>query len=400
MSQTSITRYLHATKINNQKTINKSPKTNNGKHKTKKISEREKLYLQSITKKCDENSEDIVESTNVPTQNESSENVNNGDINEETAEMGKLRSKIKSLEKDNEALNESNKMLTKLLQKSRNKCKEQAMKIINLTEKCDKPSKLFCNFSEICENDLRDLRSIKSGKFNDSTFIKKCLEVLYKNDFEALKHRSVTGKSKQKITPTKEKIIRKLFEERLCYEKESDKKFNERFIRLNIILSKNITYLSNKVNQGNTEENEDIPSKACEIQNNSQIYQNITALNQKAPVGAPNSHSIGYTYNQALPIQSSIEYSSNQMPVCSPIQHSNNYLNYQMPIHSPRQYSNQYSSQRIPANSVPVRMQSFDENFNYRMHHPIYQQPDFMRNCEENIRDHSSLHLNVGRNQY
>lgn len=108
------------------------------------------------------------------------------------------------------------------------------LKKTTLNSQCEsKTNECQSQFSEFSgvfsDQQLRKLRSIKSGKTKDSTFILQCVRFLYP-DPSVLSDRSVTGKTfnkqkKREMTPTKIHIITKMLNQRLQSEEnlsESD----------------------------------------------------------------------------------------------------------------------------------------------------------------------------------
>lgn len=86
---------------------------------------------------------------------------------------------------------------------------------------------LFKEFSSIFDqNQLKNLRSISSGKSKDSTFVMMAMRFLYP-DPTVLNNRSVTGKMRNKIkktkmTPRKMEIITKMMSQRVNSERGID----------------------------------------------------------------------------------------------------------------------------------------------------------------------------------
>lgn len=102
------------------------------------------------------------------------------------------------------------------------------------------PINLYIDFKDdFDENELAKLRSIDGSKKSDSTFIRYCLQYMYKNEMSRLKTISVTGRNRtgqQKIpmSPTKSNILNKIFNERLSAQGLVDSEEIQRKSRLNI----------------------------------------------------------------------------------------------------------------------------------------------------------------------
>lgn len=97
----------------------------------------------------------------------------------------------------------------------------------------------FFDFSNVFTSDqLADLRSIGLSAREDSSFVSSILKFIYADRITILKLKPVSGRTtkidhrKEKITPEKDKIIRKMFFERLLDvedgRSEREKKLNNR----------------------------------------------------------------------------------------------------------------------------------------------------------------------------
>lgn len=74
----------------------------------------------------------------------------------------------------------------------------------------------FASFGRhFTENSLSILRGISYEKSSDATFVRKCLVSLYQRNLSALKTKSVTGKSKEPISPEKMMVLENIFHERI-----------------------------------------------------------------------------------------------------------------------------------------------------------------------------------------
>lgn len=153
-----------------------------------------------------------------------------------------LTGKIRSLEKD---LKHAKILLRKAsdlnLQKDLEikRLKEQ-LKKKNLNER--KSEILFGNFADRFESgEIKKIRSIKSGKRNDSAFVLTILKSLYKNEEEKLVDRRVTdrkydGTKKNELSAEKKQMMREMLEERVLHELSSpqdEKELAERMNQLN-----------------------------------------------------------------------------------------------------------------------------------------------------------------------
>lgn len=91
----------------------------------------------------------------------------------------------------------------------------------------EKPINLFDEFNgHFNDNQLKQLRSVPSGKSRDSSFVLALMRFLYPNA-SVLCKKSVTGKkrnkiAKEKLTPQKKTIIIDMLKERICSEKGVD----------------------------------------------------------------------------------------------------------------------------------------------------------------------------------
>lgn len=95
------------------------------------------------------------------------------------------------------------------------------------TEAIEMNPTLFNEFGNFFNsNELKQLRSVPSGKSRDSTFVLKCMRFLY-TDLAVSANRSVTGRSfkgqkKQAMSPWKSTLIKKMLGQRLDTEDELD----------------------------------------------------------------------------------------------------------------------------------------------------------------------------------
>lgn len=188
-----------------------------------------------ITKKINES----VQKTLIP-----NEQVQNKD--EQDNEIKILRQRNLILEKD---LKHAKILLRKAsdlnLQKDFEiKMLKQQLNIKNPSAK--KNELLFETYSHRFDStEMKCIRSVKSGKRNDSAFILAILKALYKNEWSKLKQRRVTGRnyngaSKIEISAEKKQIMREMFNERLSEEIGSDSneadEFASRSARLNALM--------------------------------------------------------------------------------------------------------------------------------------------------------------------
>lgn len=88
----------------------------------------------------------------------------------------------------------------------------------NNSKKRHKTDILFKDFEgKFDKEDLIKLRSIGDEKKNDSTFVSKCLTILYKENVSVLSQRNakISSTKKKEITPDKKSMINNLFSDRL-----------------------------------------------------------------------------------------------------------------------------------------------------------------------------------------
>lgn len=149
----------------------------------------------------------------------------------------------------------------------------------------------------LSDAEMKDVRSVKSGAKNDSTFVFKLVQSLYKNDLSKLNSKSVTGKGrnttkKDRITPLKKDIIEKLLMERAMNDGGQD--VTERLQKTNMhiknaihnILRRNNPLIPNQSSQTPLPVN--VPS-AFPHSSNIQQYQNYAgpSFNQTFPDARP-----------------------------------------------------------------------------------------------------------------
>lgn len=100
------------------------------------------------------------------------------------------------------------------------------------------------------QDELKSIRSVKSGSRYDSTFISKIVESLYKMDLASLNNKSVTGRGRSRnvakttITPEKTEIIQNMLKERV--QTEEDPAIQERLERVGTHLNNAIQNILRK----------------------------------------------------------------------------------------------------------------------------------------------------------
>lgn len=109
---------------------------------------------------------------------------------------------------------------------------------------------------DVAAVDLNELDNVPLLQRCDTTFVRKTIEILYKNDIGKLKYRTLSGGTKRKrslesdhlekepITPSKRMKIISLFERRLGDESISDADRIKRINNLNKMISNSIVYIS------------------------------------------------------------------------------------------------------------------------------------------------------------
>lgn len=154
-----------------------------------------------------------------------------------------LNEKIGDLENKNKILTKDCKNLKRLFDDSNkiNMYKDmQINKILSATpgnSNATAPDQLvmFHSFEGVfTKTELTDLRSVNIRSTNDSTFIKDCLRMMYKNDLLKLEFRTAefAVDGKQPMSEKKKKIITQMYTERLSYVPKDEfpwrlKKLNE-----------------------------------------------------------------------------------------------------------------------------------------------------------------------------
>lgn len=83
---------------------------------------------------------------------------------------------------------------------------------------------------------LKDLRTVPNGQSYDSTFVLKLIRHLYGNDLSVLLTRSVSGKNKSAITPTKRKIVQDILRERIVIEERDETRAELRTNRVGTLI--------------------------------------------------------------------------------------------------------------------------------------------------------------------
>lgn len=155
------------------------------------------------------------------------------------------------------------------------------------------PENQFTEFSAIFTNDqLKTLRSIKSGKPKDSTFILSCVRFLYP-DKSVLNHISLTGKKfnkqkKEKMSTDHVEIITKMFRQRITSEGTDQLSTVKRMSNINKLIRDAITKLRPKNCQSNTKAIHSIPHQANSDTTNSYFCPPSQPLNIAIqPVNGP-----------------------------------------------------------------------------------------------------------------
>lgn len=146
----------------------------------------------------------------------------------------KIEIELISERKKNEKLTSDLKKSVSLIKEINNLNLKKDIEIESLTRQIStmsinsRPSDtLFSEFSSIFQNEqLNKLRSIRSGKSKDSTFVLTCMRFLYPNKND-LMHISVTGKKaknekKQKMSQENIEIVKKMLKQRLLSEESLD----------------------------------------------------------------------------------------------------------------------------------------------------------------------------------
>lgn len=107
---------------------------------------------------------------------------------------------------------------------------------------------LFKQFEgKINEDDLTRLRSLSDDKHKDSTFVLRCLEILYNENLAVLcEKRAKSTNTKQALSPEKRVMIENLFTERLKSINLSAQDHSARIVRFRTILSSGLSNIKKK----------------------------------------------------------------------------------------------------------------------------------------------------------
>lgn len=146
-----------------------------------------------------------------------------------------------------------------LLQKSGDINLEKDMQISRLTEnqsnKSGDPEEFLADFKQkFGKSEMKEIKSVGPGQRNDSKFILKIMENLYRNDErDKLKFRSASGKQfkgekKTEISFEKRAIMDKMLSERLKFEldDETSSEFGKRFRNMNRMIKNAIHNIMRK----------------------------------------------------------------------------------------------------------------------------------------------------------
>lgn len=137
------------------------------------------------------------------------------------------------------------------------------IEIEKLTKKLETASlnthqSLFSEFDNFDEDELKVLRSIKSGISQDSTFVLKCMRFLYPNP-AVLNDVSVTGKQyrkqrKEKLCEKNVNIITAMLRQRINSEDVDQMTTLKRLGRMNKLIRDAITKIRPKIDKGSSKE--------------------------------------------------------------------------------------------------------------------------------------------------
>lgn len=123
---------------------------------------------------------------------------------------------------------------------------------------------LFKQFEgKINEDDLTRLRSLSDDKHKDSTFVLRCLEILYNENLAVLcEKRAKSTNTKQALSPEKRVMIENLFTERLKSINLSAQDHSARIVRFRTILSSGLSNIKKKINSTDQKTKERDPSSS------------------------------------------------------------------------------------------------------------------------------------------
>lgn len=178
------------------------------------------------------------------------ENDSNSKIELDVAHLQiKLEEANKKIEHLNGTIvqqNEDIKLLKRALKISNQLCVSKDVKIERLLKeksKCvvgksqSKPV-MFKNFeSRVDSSMLKQLRNIPPGQKQDSTFILMMVRYLYREDRSILCDRTVSGKGKTPITPTKKRVMDEMLKERVVAEEDDEFRVLHRTNRIGSLIS-------------------------------------------------------------------------------------------------------------------------------------------------------------------
>lgn len=200
-------------------------------------------------------------------------------------ELDAVKEKNKKLSKENKKLIKDNKLLKKLFDEVKNLIFQKDLKIKKLQAKL--PMKKSVNLFEKSEHyfssaGIKNLRSLRNGERNDSTFVTNCMLYLHGGK-ENLSKRVVTASrvpnGKKVISPDKSEIVERMLEERLNSEGNSSEAVLLRSNRLRKLLN-------NAISTANRKTASDIHGQSThEIAENTAV--NTTSLIENQALNAP-----------------------------------------------------------------------------------------------------------------
>lgn len=172
---------------------------------------------------------------------------------------------------------------------------------------------LFHDFEKcLSEDSLYLLRSVHPGKKHDRKFVKYSLKGFYEDRGEVIQERTLSGRTKQKITPEKLQNIKRLFLERINSERGDYESNQCRYELLNRYIANTFVELSNEYKANLKKTNHSATSNTSDV-DNSQLN-----LNRKM------SASINSQQIRIIPDQSFGQDNQNIL-ICTPVNQNPNW---------------------------------------------------------------------------
>lgn len=141
-------------------------------------------------------------------------------VSTESEELRTLKEENQKLKSENAKLLKDNKLLKMLLNEAKSCIFKKDLKINKIEEKSKKNDQILYQKFEKCftREEMKHLRSIKTGERSDSTFILKCLTYLYGGTNNLVNRVPTSGKvplGKMPLTPEKIDMMAEMLQERI-----------------------------------------------------------------------------------------------------------------------------------------------------------------------------------------